>query len=56
MIGVLSGQKLIMSRIVRFSDTYGSHSRAVLSRLAVASSRPSGLNATPQTWPVTAAG
>jgi len=33
----------------------GSHSRAVLSALAVASSRPSGLNATPLTslvWPV----
>jgi hypothetical protein len=34
---------------------YGSHSRAVLSQLVVASRRPSGLNATPTThlaWPV----
>ena len=36
----------------RYSPVAGSHSRAVLSPLAVASSRPSGLNATPRTAPV----
>ena len=35
-------------RVRRHSPVAGSHSRAVLSSLAVASSRPSGLNATPR--------
>ena len=45
----------ILLPAVRFSTSTGagqSHSRAVLSSPAVASSRPSGLNATPQTGPV----
>jgi hypothetical protein len=50
-IGAPGGQKLIMSRIVRFSTPRGSgqsYSRAFVAAV-VASSRPSGLNATPVT-------